>query len=240
MVRIGVAFLVGVLFLLGAAQASAVTNTFQGPGTDWNTDANWSQGHIPLSSEDVVINSGSVSLATGVNGAANSISLNTGAPASGSLTLNNTHTLTVGAGTSTLNGGVTVFGTSTLTLGGATTWSSGGLSAQNSTININAAFSIAGDLNTSNFGGNTINISATGSLSKTSGSGLSQIEFAIDNDGAINANSGTLRLTGGDAATPAGTIAIATGATLELQAAATRRHRCRARAPQRCCSRVQP
>jgi hypothetical protein len=79
-----------------------------------------------------------------------------------------------------------------------------------------AALSIAGDLSTSNFGGNTINISASGSLTKTSGSGISQIEFAIDDDGVINANSGTLRLTGGDAGTPTGTMAIATGATLEL------------------------
>jgi len=39
-----------------ATPAHAVTNTFNGTmDSDWNTDANWSQGHAPLSTEDVSI-----------------------------------------------------------------------------------------------------------------------------------------------------------------------------------------
>jgi hypothetical protein len=168
--RYGLVAVIAGILLIGASPAAAVTNSFQGPGTDWNTDANWSLGHKPTSGEDVVINTGAVTLSSGVAGVANSISIDTGAPATGSLAIDTTHTLTVGAGTSTINGNISIFGTSTLTLGGATTWSAGSFSMQNSTLNLNAAFSIAGDLSVSDFGGNQVNIGAAGSLTKSSGS----------------------------------------------------------------------
>ncbi len=42
---------------LTAAPAAAVTNTFDGTtDNDWNKTTNWSLGHVPTGTEDVVIN----------------------------------------------------------------------------------------------------------------------------------------------------------------------------------------
>src|SRR5205085_9667899 len=42
--------------VVGAAPAQAVDNQFTGATNgDWNTATNWSQGHVPLATEDVKI-----------------------------------------------------------------------------------------------------------------------------------------------------------------------------------------
>ncbi|MBW6513213.1 MAG: hypothetical protein K0B87_00435 [Candidatus Syntrophosphaera sp.] len=65
---------------LGTGEPFRVTNTWDGShGTDWNTAANWSQNHVPLSSEDVVIPNGLTNYPV-VTGTANcySLTLNSG------------------------------------------------------------------------------------------------------------------------------------------------------------------
>jgi hypothetical protein len=50
------AFIIALALLISVGQVFAVTNTSSGAGAiNWNTAGNWSQGHVPLAGEDVVI-----------------------------------------------------------------------------------------------------------------------------------------------------------------------------------------
>jgi hypothetical protein len=199
----------------GAAPALAVTNDFIGgsSGNSWNVAANWSQGHVPLATEDVTINTADPVLSSGNDGVAKSISISSGR----TLSITSSKTLTVGTGTSSLNGIVNM-DTATLTLNGATSWSGGttsiGVSA--STLNINAAFTITGDGSMSGGFGGVVHVGSGGSIT-TSNTGTASLQPALDNDGTVTVGSGTLSLAGGDGGTTTGSYSIASGATLLLQ-----------------------
>src|SRR5215213_9064928 len=93
-----------VTVVLAPAAAQAAFNTFQGPGNDWNTAANWSQTSVPDATDDVIIPANkSVALSTAPNGVANSIAHN-----GSSLTISGGTTLTVGTGLSAFAAPVTV------------------------------------------------------------------------------------------------------------------------------------
>src|SRR5438552_476163 len=65
------------VFAFGINQSKAVTNTNSTGGT-WSTVANWSQGHVPTSSEDVVLDCGNSNISFTVdvtNAVCNTLSL---------------------------------------------------------------------------------------------------------------------------------------------------------------------
>ena len=85
------------LLLVGVGRISAVTNTATAAGVSWAT-ATWTQGHIPLATEDVVINSG-VNITITSAAVCGSLSLGNGT--------NAVTTLTIGAGGSLVVSGTT-------------------------------------------------------------------------------------------------------------------------------------
>src|SRR5947208_1623607 len=92
---------------VGVAPAQAVDNRFTDATDDhaWNTAANWSQGHVPLATEDVKIdvNQKNPTLSgAGADGVANRITV---AANTDSLFING-RTLTGGSGTSSIAGPV--------------------------------------------------------------------------------------------------------------------------------------
>ncbi len=98
--------------LLTTAEVFSVTNTWNGSsGTAWTTAANWSLGHVPLPTEDVVIPSTPANqpVLNGATGICDNLTVNSGA----TLTINAGSTtnaqLTVG-GTATFNGGLSLSG----------------------------------------------------------------------------------------------------------------------------------
>jgi fibronectin-binding autotransporter adhesin len=215
------------MLLLVPASASAGTvngtNTFTGasvlnPG-DWNDAANWSQGEVPDGLDDVVIPVGKVVTLASANGTAQTLSL------AGSLTVDGGtiaggRTLTLGAGTSTINGTMNVWKGAVLNLGATTNWSGGsfGLGGTGGgTVNIPASgvLNVTGDVYSSNFGNGFWN--NQGTINRTTSTGAANINNALENDGAINVNSGTLSLQGGDGpGTSSGDYTAAAGSTLKF------------------------
>jgi hypothetical protein len=193
-------------------------------GTEWHTAANWDCGHVPTSSDDVVINSGTAHL-TGADASARSLSINTGAPSSGGLQIQD-HTLTVSSsGTSTLNGFLDVQGT--LILNDPTTYEgttdSGGINVQGtleigSTFEMTSADGGAGNNSQINdtSGGKTslIQVLASGSIVRDTSSGTLSIGPRVDNDGSVSVKTGTLDLNEGDAGNTTGSYAVSSGAVL--------------------------
>jgi hypothetical protein len=218
--RLGLAVVTCALAIgTGATPALATTNNFIG-GTNsnsWNTAANWSQGHVPLSTEDVTVTTADPTLSSalgGSDGVANSISISSGR----TLTIN-ARNLTVGTGTSSLAGQADI-SSGTLTLNGDTTWSAGAGTISmdtSSTMTINSTFEITADDSTNTDAGSLIHVSSTGSVT-TSNAGTANINVRFDNDGSVSLGSGTLELGVGDNGTTAGSCTIAGGATLLLQA----------------------
>ena len=91
---------------VGQNDSPTVTNTFTGSG-NWGAIARWSQGHIPLSTEDVIIGG---TCAVNTTGVCLSLTVNS----TRTLTINTTQSVTVGSG------GITNNGTITLTAGSST------------------------------------------------------------------------------------------------------------------------
>ena len=214
---LGLAFVVCVLTSgAGATPAlAATTNNFIG-GTNsnsWNTAANWSQGHVPLATEDVTITTADPTLSStlgGSDGVANSISISSGR----TLTID-AKNLTVGTGTSSLAGHVAI-SNGTLTLNGDTTWSGGtntlSLFGSPATLNINSSFDITGDGQITSAFTTLIHVSSTGSIT-TSNTGTATIQPPLDNDGTITVGSGTLEVDDG-LTQAAGLTSVASGATV--------------------------
>jgi hypothetical protein len=209
--------------VIGAAiqPAFAAAKTFTGAvDSNWNTAGNWNPSGVPTSTDDVVINSGTVHL-TGADGDARSISINTGAPNTGGLAIDD-HKLTVStSGTSTINGFLGVTGT--LVLGDATTFGgssdSGGINVSG-TLEIGSTFTITGSDTPNNAnindtsGTSVIDVLGTGSLVRSTSTGLITIGPKVDNDGSVSVQTGTLSLAGGDAGSTTGSYAVSAGATL--------------------------
>jgi len=116
------------LSLLLSMSAWAVTNTANTSGT-WETPGNWSQGHIPLATENVVV---PASMAMTVNAADVCLSLTIAA--TGSVTINGANSLSIGG--SFTNGGTFTAANS----GSALTFNG----AANSIISGGGTYTIAG------------------------------------------------------------------------------------------------
>ena len=83
-----------------------MTNIFNGTtDTDWNTNTNWSQGHVPTSGEDVSISVSGKNPSLSADGVANSLTIT----ANNHVTITG-HTLAVGGGSSAISGQI-LFGT---------------------------------------------------------------------------------------------------------------------------------
>jgi hypothetical protein len=195
-------------------------------GTEWHTAANWDCGHVPTSSDDVVIDNGTAHI-TGADAAARSLSINTGLASGGGLQIQD-HTLTVSsAGTSMLNGFLDVQGT--LILNDPTIYKgtndSGGINVQG-TLEIGSTFGMTGadggagnnsQINDTS-GGKTslIHVLASGSVTRDTSSGALSIGPRVDNDGSVSVMTGTLNLNEGDAGSTTGTYAVSSGAVLGI------------------------
>jgi hypothetical protein len=213
-----VALLAGCLAV--PAVAHATTRTFMGPGTDWFIATNWSPNGVPSSSDDVIVDSGSVSIG-GAAANARSIAFDTGLSQSGSLTVASGASLTTSSsGSSSIGGFLVVDGT--LTLDDPTTFAS---SANSNGINVSGTVDVGSTLT---FDGSDVvhgNINATGvgalihvvpggSLVRDTSTATQTIGPKVDDDGTISVTTGTLALAGGDAGTSSGSVAVSTGATL--------------------------
>ncbi len=207
--------LVTVLAAPGAVQAA--TCSFQGPGSDWNTAANWSCASVPTASDDVVIPMGANAvLDSGADGAAKSVALQTSA----NLAVSAGRTLAVGTGASSFAGFLAVNGQAVLRLGGATTWSSGGWNVgggdpYGGTVENAGALEITGDIAIYDYGAGLLRNLAGGTIEKTS-PGSEAFYLPLDNDGALTVSSGGLELSSGTGAgeTSVGSYSAAAGATL--------------------------
>ena len=106
-----------------------------------------------------------------------------------------------------------------------------GFGAAGGTLEVAGTLSIDGDLLAFNSADGLIHVLAGGTLNRTSGTGTTTLQPAVENDGTITtgATSGVLSLAGGDGAgsssgayTPAGTGVVSfTGGTSELTATAS-------------------
>src|SRR6476620_4502980 len=198
-----------VVLAFAASPAHAVTNIFNGTtSNDWNTNTNWSQGHVPTSGEDVSVGISGKNPTLSADGVANSISIS----ASNNVTVS-AHTLAIGTGASTIagqivfgsNGILTVAGTMSLTrtdLGGVL--SAFGAAGARIDILAGGTIDVAADGSSlSNDTTASIHVLAGGTLKQTvtGANGGSQVTFAIDNDGQVLATAGRFLLRGG---TPSG------------------------------------
>ncbi len=237
-------------FLIPTAEASAENCFYTGgsPGS-WHQASGWDCGHVPTSADDAIVPSfknvtvGSDAVAGGVvltGGFGNAITFSNEATlATGTLdvsegTVQGFGTLTVsGAFTKSGDGGETMFildsadvvlnGDSTHA-GGQTSICQSGDPPSDPTLHINADLTIEETLNTANVfncssSGARVRIGPSGHLIQAK-AGLVTSQTAIDNDGTITVQQGTLFLTGGTAhsfgATSDGDYLADAGATLEL------------------------
>jgi hypothetical protein len=210
---------------LAAAPAHAVTNTFNGPGTDWNTDTNWSEGHVPDGTEDVAIAAGK-SPSLSANGAARSVT------DAGILTVAG-HTLVIGSGASSLSGQLVIGTNGLVTLAGAMPVTHGGGPA-NPAISFGGGdggrldilsggtLDFASDANAIlNNGTNiSVHVLSGGILTQTATGieGGSVVHLPIDNDGQVLAGAGRLLLRGGTGGqTSSGVYNATSPATIAFQ-----------------------
>ena len=132
-----------------------------------------------------------------------------------------------GAGTTTATGASTINATTfnvvdghTLNLGTTTTWNTGTIGVGGTggaTVNIGAGdvLNIPGDVSSGNWGSGLWH--NQGTVNRTTSSGTASFDNAVENDGAINVNSGTLALKQGDGAgTSSGAYTAAAGTVLSF------------------------
>jgi len=216
--------LAAVLIFVGSlavpAVSHATTRTFVGPGNDWFAAGNWSPSGVPSSSDDVVIDSGSVTV-SGAAASARSLAFDTGVSQSGSLTVAGGASLTTSSsGTSAIGGFLVVDGT--LTLGDPTTFAasanSNGINVSGtlevgSTLTLDGSDAVHGNINATGVSA-LIHVGSGGSLVRDTSSATDTIGPPVDNDGSVSVKTGTLNLAGGDAGSTAGSFAVSSGATL--------------------------
>ena len=199
----------------GAARAPATTCTWDGATGNFNDPTHWSCGMVPGAADDVVINNGGVTVTA--NATINNLNLGGGLLTSGAgttLTANGfvstwTGGTMSGGGTTAIGGTLRLLGSGgqtlsqrTLDVQGTLIWASTGtLSHGNgASIVVHNLFDITNDGGTSfNQGGarSQITVAPGATLRKSAGSGQSTLDFALDNDGTVQAQTGTLALAGG-------------------------------------------
>ncbi len=175
-----------------ASPALAATCTFQGPGSDWHTAANWNCGAVPAvpnSTDDVVIPFPEAVEVRLVGAEANSIDLDSGAD----LVVGDGAELSItGTAPSSLAGTIELHGH--LRLAGATSWSGGMWRLDGGWIWNSGTLSIVGNQTARDLGEAVfLNL---GTVNRTSGVGEVAIEPRFDNDGTVTVQSGPDRPVG--------------------------------------------
>ncbi len=177
---------------------------------NWNTAANWSTGVVPTSAQTAYLDATGTYTVTmsGINQTVTGVHVGAGATLSvGSATLILTGPSTIAAtgalsvtGTLRFEPGASLTNNGTLTLAGATVATPAGIG---STLTNNATFNITGNVsfgsfNTSGSVGVTINNTGTGTITKSAGAGTTgfDVNWALNNSGALTVTDGTLRLDG--------------------------------------------
>ncbi len=173
-----------IAFFIASENIYSQTNTWDGSAsTSWTVAANWSLGHVPLSTENVVIPSvpANQPLLAGTNGVCNTLTVNSGATLTLSATTLNNALLTA-SGSATINGALTIGGTATTTaklIVVNITWASGSsmTGGQNGSIEVSGNWEFsAGSAVSMGSCGATFNGSAnTEIISKSSNSSFSFI-----------------------------------------------------------------
>jgi hypothetical protein len=227
--RLGALAGVAVTLVL-ASPASAATVTFDGGpsgfSTDWDTAENWSGNALPTANDDVVIPSGFTAvLGTGDTGVADTLSLQ------GALHLDSTLTVGTEGDTTPDTSSLAATNNSQIRSGGklrlneVTNWSSGQWffgSGGNPTPGIieNAGTLNATGTSTMNDGGGALGLLKNlpgATINRTTSSGTTDFQLPFDNDGTVNAQTGTLQLSKGSGSeTSTGAYTVAAGATLQL------------------------
>ena len=188
------------------------------------------------SSGTLILSSGTLSLADATNASSATIFTQSGGTLGGvgALTVSGSFVWTGGeqtdAGTTVLAAGasgtinapgsaVSLHGGRTLQNSGTLGWSAGTIYAyEGATVENAGTLNASGDdtLLFLGFGAAPL-LHNTGTLRKSAGGGTSTIAVAIDNDGSVQANTGTLALGSADAAVAqTGSFGVAAGATLEF------------------------
>lgn len=220
------AALASLLVLPALASAGNVsgTNTFTGlsmvDSSDWNDPSNWSQNEIPDGADDVVIPSGkTVNLSSGPSGTAQTLSLGGSLKVDGG-SVPGGRSLTIVGTTNLATGVLNVWNGAVLNLGTTTNWDGSTVGVGGGgggTINIGASsvLNITGNVSSSNYAGGLWN--NQGTINRTTATGTASINNAVENDGAINVNSGTLALQNGDGSgSSSGDYTAAAGTTLKF------------------------
>src|SRR5438552_4130750 len=225
-----------------APAAPACTISFDrgptGGGTAWETAANWSTDRLPAATDDVCILPGqTVVHSTGTDTVLSIQSQGDLQLTGGSLTLTRTTDpspitqlkmtggILAGAarvviGSSMTWSGGTMDGSGTTALAaGATITQSAGVAIQNGRV-LEIAGTFDNTADATFFGGGTaplIHVLLGGVFKKSGASGSSRIDPPLQNDGAVQASSGTLQLNGG-APSGAGSFGGAQGGTVAFTA----------------------
>ncbi|HSY77598.1 MAG TPA: hypothetical protein VK890_12110, partial [Bacteroidia bacterium] len=169
------AFLAGLLFVFLSLVANATTNTASYTGA-WESAGNWSLGHSPLVTEDVVIPSG---ISMSVNAADSCLSLTINS--TGSVTINSYSNLAI-AGNFSNAGTFTTCSTSTLSF----------TAASNSTITGGGSYTIAGTVVLDMGSATTLlDVQSSGFISGINAGGNYYFTFTrgtwkMDNTGTLN------------------------------------------------------
>ncbi|HXZ57454.1 MAG TPA: hypothetical protein VEG40_07720, partial [Gaiellaceae bacterium] len=232
-----------------APAAPTCTITFVGPPTggpgDWGTAANWNPARVPLATDDVCIPAGrTVIHSSGTVPVLSIQSLGDLQLTGGTLTL--TRTSDDSPITKLEMSGGTLAGAARVVIGSSMTWSGNALMTGVGTTAVAAGATLTQSGNVSLQNGRMLEIGGTldntvdatlgtggtaplihvlagGVLKKSGGSVSSRVDPQLQNDGGVQASSGTLQLDGGSSsgtgsfgATPAtGTVAL-TGGTFTL------------------------
>jgi len=211
----------------GAARAPATTCTWDGATGNFNDPTHWSCGMVPGAADDVVINNGGVTVTA--NATINNLNLGGGLLTGGAgttLTANGsvstwTGGTMSGGGTTAIGGTLRLLGSGgqtlsqrTLDVQGTLIWASTGTFSHGNgaSIVVHNLFDITNDGGTSfNQGGarSQITVAPGATLRKSAGSGQSTLDFVLDNDGTVQAQTGTLALAGGTGTTSSGAYTVA-------------------------------
>jgi len=228
-------FFIVALFLLGNSRQlfaqsegdyRSIASGSWGATTTWErfTTGSWVAAPSAPTSTDGVIDIRNGHTVTGVaSTVADQIVIESG----GTLTLNTSFNIADGTGTdlSILSGGTLNMATGT-TLGitgnldnsGTINWSGGTINLGTGILNNSGTFNFTGNNNIQNISGtNALNNLAGGTITKSVGSGTSDIQAPFNNAGTVNVNTGTLRgSTTTSVFTNSGSINLSGGSQLSL------------------------
>ncbi len=222
------------IFLATQLSLRATDITWINPaGGDWNTAANWNTGQAPGPADKAIL-ALAVTVTLDSSVTVSNLDLSNGAlSGNGVLTVSGTLNWTGGtmngSGTTVMASGATLavsgpstknFGPRTLQNNGMMTVSGGEVRGLNGAVFNNGANGLVdfqGDLLFYNPFGGSVVFNNAGTVQKSGGTGATTIGMTFNNNGALNAQSGTLSLTAdGDSH---GTFDAAAGATLNFSGA---------------------